>query len=374
MPFSFASGLLSCFTYPLNIRYLLVILGAALFGAIVSLFPMGNDIGWWFIQLVVARVGFDIVDRFAAGHIVHADTPHGFPSGGFTRPIKYWLILVGMDFLVSRYFRKYGYAAGLGMDIVTSLVLPGMTIVLAMTSSLRSAFNPREWMRVANAAPGTFILLAFLSLGIDQLTALADKLLFPPLPENLEVEPDVPLLPIAFYTVIMVYLWLVNFCMIGLAVHANRDALDALEGAAPGKAAEPAPPARAAPVALSPRERLTKALKDGDKAAAVALYRECAAADPQFRPAAEEVLPLARVARSEGETTLAVAIVRGFDKLHPGHADIPQVYFFSAQMLAEDLHDADMARKILQHVLSRYPGHYVAPEAKRYLQAMPGTG
>ena len=362
MEYSFASGLASCFTYPLNFRYLLVIAGAALFGAIVSLFPMGNDIGWWFIQLVVARVGFDIVDRFAAGYIVHGETPHDFPSGGFTRPLKYWLILVGMDFLVSRYFRKYGYAAGLGMDIITSLILPGMTIVLAMTNSLRSAFNPKEWMRVANAAPGTFVLLAFLSLGIDQLTELADHLLFPPPPENLEAQPDVPLMPIAFYTVIMVYLWLVNFCMIGLAVHANREALEVVGEVAPAAAsALPGVPERK--VAESP----PKPVYDAE---AVKRFKERVAGDPQSRPAPDEVLGLAKAARALGDTHAAVAIVRGFDKANPGHADIPQVYLFSAQLMAEDLRDTDMARKILKHILARYPGHYIAPEAKRYLQSM----
>lgn len=31
----------------------------------------------------------------------------------------------------------------------------------------------------------------------------------------------------------------------------------------------------------------------------------------------------------------------------------------------------EMARKILTHVVEKYPGHYIAQEAKRYLQGMP---
>jgi tetratricopeptide repeat protein len=381
---SFASGLASCFTYPLNVRYLLVIGGAALFTAIVSLFPMGNDIGYWFILLVVARVGFDIIDRFAAGYTVHAETPHEFPSGGFARPVKYWLILMGMDFLVSRYFRKYGYAAGLGMDIVTSLILPGMTIVLAMTGSLRSTFNPAEWLRVANGAPGTFVMLAFLSLGIDQLTNFANDILFPPPVEDVEVVGDTPLAAIGAYTVVMVYLWLVNFCMIGLAVHANREAL-ALADEAAIKVGETPPELRARPPVESPLSAVRTALaagkveeasrglsalvKAGNPQEAVALFKECAA-DPRFRVGGDEVLALARAARAMGEPATAVAIVRGFDKVNPGHADIPPVYLLSARIMAEDLGDPDQARKVLNYLVQRYPGHWVAPEAQRYLREM----
>ena len=66
-----------------------------------------------------------------------------------------------------------------------------------------------------------------------------------------------------------------------------------------------------------------------------------------------------------------MAVLRGFDKLFPGNEAIPEVYVFSAKLMAEDLGNAEMARKILEHVLQKYPGHFVAQEAKKYLQSMP---
>jgi hypothetical protein len=96
------------------------------------------------------------------------------------------------------------------------------------------------------------------------------------------------------------------------------------------------------------------------------------AADPNFKVAkAEEVLPIAKAARAAGDSKTAIAAVRGFDKAFPGHALIPDVFLFSAKLLAEDFKNADMARKILEHVIAKYPGHHLAQEARTYLKGMP---
>jgi len=96
------------------------------------------------------------------------------------------------------------------------------------------------------------------------------------------------------------------------------------------------------------------------------------AADPNFKLAkAEEVLPIAKAARAAGDSKTAIAAVRGFDKTFPGHALIPDVFLFSAKLLSEDFKNHDMARKILEHVIAKYPGHYLAQEAKTYLKGMP---
>lgn len=121
------------------------------------------------------------------------------------------------------------------------------------------------------------------------------------------------------------------------------------------------------------RAYIGQLLKARDAAEAAKVFKECVAADGAFRLAPEQVLPVARAARAAGDPQAAVAAVRGFDKANPGHALIPEVYVFSARLMAEDLDNAAMARRILQHVVEKYPGHHVAPEAKRYLQAMPET-
>ena len=104
----------------------------------------------------------------------------------------------------------------------------------------------------------------------------------------------------------------------------------------------------------------------------VADFKKRLAGDAAHRASsAEEAWTIARAARKAGDTAVAVAAVRGFDKAWPGHALVPEVYLFSARMMAEDLGNPDMARKIAQHILQKYPGHFVAPEAKRLLAALP---
>jgi hypothetical protein len=113
---------------------------------------------------------------------------------------------------------------------------------------------------------------------------------------------------------------------------------------------------------------LLKARRETD---AARVFRECLAADPAFQTAqAEEALPIAKAARAAGDATTAVAALRGFDKRYPGHALLPEVYVFSAKLMAQDLGNAEMARKILMHVVARYPGHHLTPDAKKELAAL----
>jgi outer membrane protein assembly factor BamD (BamD/ComL family) len=115
----------------------------------------------------------------------------------------------------------------------------------------------------------------------------------------------------------------------------------------------------------------TKTEKAPDPADALRAFKASLAANPAFRLSdPDQVLPLAKAARAAGDPQTAVAAVRGFDKVFPGHALVPEVYFFSAKLMAEDLKNPDMAKKILQHLVTKYPGHYLAQEAKRYLQSM----
>ena len=111
-----------------------------------------------------------------------------------------------------------------------------------------------------------------------------------------------------------------------------------------------------------------------DPAALLADYKKRLAADPSHRPpTAESAFALAKTARKAGDLATAVAALKGFDKAWPGHALVPEVYLFSAQMMASELANPDMARRIAAHILQKYPGHFVAPEAKRLLATLPAA-
>jgi hypothetical protein len=87
------------------------------------------------------------------------------------------------------------------------------------------------------------------------------------------------------------------------------------------------------------------------------------------RPA-DAIAPLARAALQKGRPQLAATLIRGFDKKHPNHPDIPQIYFVGAQLMAETAHKPDEARRILKYLLQRHGSDPVAAEAGRYLEVM----
>src|SRR5262249_51036932 len=120
------------------------------------------------------------------------------------------------------------------------------------------------------------------------------------------------------------------------------------------------------------RRYLGLLMKARETGKALEVFRQRVAFDANFRPErAEDVLPIAKAARAAGDPQAAVACLRGFDKIFPGDSAIPEVYVFSARLMAEDLANPAMARKILEHVMQKYPGHYVAQEAKKLLQRLP---
>lgn len=43
-------------------------------------------------------------------------------------------------------------------------------------------------------------------------------------------------------------------------------------------------------------------------------------------------------------------------------------------MMAEDMGNTDMARRIATHIVQKYPGHFAAPEARRLLASLPQSG
>ena len=411
-------GVAGCFAYPLDLTYGASILALAVCTAAVAAVSPNTEVARWITVLAIAWLGFGLIDRIAAGK-----PRGGFASSGLMRPLKYWVIVFAMDALVLRYARKYGYYAAIGIDIVMSLLWPIMIAQLAVTGKLRAAFNAVEWLRIANAAPMAYLVVAVLSVATDQLGYALGAVVYP------ESEGDVstPNIGAAFaFEWLMTYLGVVNFCLVGWFCYAARDAMvpegassETLASAAPAAATAAARPA-ATSLDTQVREALARGqlaeaeklaydamredpydahkhaiyrqalmaqadtaktlaharrymallMKSAKQADAVKVFRESTALDPQFRPEADEVLALARAARAAKDPATAVAIVRGFDKANVGHPDVPQVYLFSAQLMAEDLGDREMARKILQHVLNRFPGHSIAPEAKAYLEGL----
>jgi tetratricopeptide (TPR) repeat protein len=104
---------------------------------------------------------------------------------------------------------------------------------------------------------------------------------------------------------------------------------------------------------------------------ALGLVEEALARRADWAPRrAESIAPLARAAVQKGKAQLAATLIRGFDKKHPNHPDIPQIYFVGAQLMAESGRKPDEARRILQYLLQKYGSDPVAAEARRYVEVL----
>jgi hypothetical protein len=117
-------------------------------------------------------------------------------------------------------------------------------------------------------------------------------------------------------------------------------------------------------------------VRSGNLREALALLDETWQRTPTFEPGnPQDVAPLARAAVSAARLSVAARLVRGFDRRHPGHADIPAVYLLGAQILLHCGRDARKSRLMLEHVIKRYPQSPAAADARRFLDhvVLPGA-
>jgi hypothetical protein len=83
-----------------------------------------------------------------------------------------------------------------------------------------------------------------------------------------------------------------------------------------------------------------------------------------------QIAPLAQAAMRSGKPQLAGRLIKGFDKKHATHPDVPRVYLIGAQLMNEWGGKPEEGRRILEHLLQRYPSDTAATEARRYLELL----
>jgi hypothetical protein len=88
----------------------------------------------------------------------------------------------------------------------------------------------------------------------------------------------------------------------------------------------------------------------------------------------ELVVPLARGALAASKPKLAAQLIRGFDKRHRMHPDIPHIYLIGAQVMLEGGAPRAQATQMLEFLLSKYPDHPAAVEAKRLAERLARLG
>ena len=120
---------------------------------------------------------------------------------------------------------------------------------------------------------------------------------------------------------------------------------------------------------------LTLLVKSQNWHEALELYQEAVARRADWTPRdATNVIPLAQAALRSGKAREAGTLIRGFDKKHPNHPDIPRAYLVGAQIMAEHARQPIEAKRILEHIVQRYGADPAASEASKYLEVMRRMG
>ncbi len=113
-------------------------------------------------------------------------------------------------------------------------------------------------------------------------------------------------------------------------------------------------------------------MKTDNAREALPLVEEALGRDANWAPRElAHVVPLARAAMAASKPQLAARLIKGFDKKHRMHPDIPAVYLIGAQLMLQQGGPAtEQARHILQALVQKYPNDPAAGEARRTLDRL----
>lgn len=398
------------FRYPLHwepLLYMSLLALATLLGFILPV-PQPFDhllvhLGVW---LAFVRYAYKTLDQTAQGLL----TPeaHRLLDGEdrASLPYKQFAIFIVAGFVLDLAGRVGSLLFG-AMLIFSMLALPASTMILSITRSFRAGLNPLAAIDMMRSIGLPYLgLCAFLFLlSASQQALLA--ILLPRLPGWL-------LLPALNF--VAMYFMLIMFNMMGYVVYQYHRSLGVpISAAAPAAARSAGDGAgdigqligagridealdiayeaqRVAPDDLAAHERYHKLLalagrderllahgrrylglllQKGLGDDALTLHGALLTRDPAFAPEQPaQLLRLAEAARRRRDFASALALVKGFDKRFPRHADIPAVYLFAARVLSENLRQEAGARQILGVLLARYPEHPASTEGRQLVAVL----
>jgi hypothetical protein len=407
------------FSYPLHWIPLLYMLFLSAASLLVHVVPLPRPFDFLIVFVVIAlafiRYAYKIFDQTAMG-LLTPGMYESYDNGDrVSLPYKQFAIFAIIGFVVELAGRVNGLLFGMAL-IYSVLSLPATIMVLAVTRSFWAALNPFAVLRMMTTIGMPYLgLSAFVFLLSASQGALMSFVIprMPPL-----------LLPPAFALVSM-YFSLIMFNMMGYVVYQYHHLLGVeikqepnIAGAgtrtgsraaagngetvsyagliASGQIDEALDQAyekqRVDPENVAAHDRYHKLLllsgrqerllshahrylalllDKGLVAEAIGLYRAMRERDPAFEPEKPaQLLRLAEAARQRRDFALALSLVNGFDKRFPKSLEIPDAYFFAAQMLCENLRRDEKARRILAMLLERYPEHPVAGKSRQLLNVL----
>ena len=369
------------------------------------------------ILLAFLRYAFRIIEQTSLGYLSPNEYQLEASLDTVYLPYKMFAILVLVGLLVGVAHRA-SPVLGFLLNLFSTLALPAIVMVLTMTGSFIDGINPGRWTTVMRAVGWPYLALWLFLFLLMTGPGTALQVLWPLLGGWLT-------LPVVNFT--FIYFGLVMAQMTGYVLYQYHESLglevkvahspehkSRATGSGGGTAAtDPIGDAIAQHVAegdlksavalareqqeiepdnIAGHERYHKLLiLAEDKASlvrhgpsyieallrkdrgyqALEVFKSLRAEQPDLAPERpEHAVPLARAAQRRGEHTLALTFLRGFERRHGRHKDGPAALLLSAQILAEHLHQDELARSVLQHLLAKYPEAPATTEARLYLRTM----
>ena len=330
------------------------------------------------------------------------------------------VLLIAVEVVLYLVGSWYGIIAQLSLGLVLMFAMPAMMMILALEEGIGRALNPLAWLLIAARIGNAYYLLVgffFAALVVQSVVATLVN----------DVLPFVIAIPLIY--VVVNYLMLANFHLIGSVIHEHRDELgytghlqlseevphtdpsrailDAARGRAAsgdtqGAAALLRDELRAHSDMLSLHDEYRHWLSQNDAKAelvahgkeyiplllsreqdrrAIEVTRECQIADSAFAlDNADDITRLAHAAADSGQTQVAMGVLAGFHKRFRGHADIGRNYLLAAKLWAERMNKPMQARALLNQIKVTMPNDPIMPQVDAYLAfldkvaATPATG
>ena len=402
------------FLYPMQFGSMLRIAGYSLFGGISVILPEPfSGLVRWLLWVVFLKYAFLAMERTANGQFDEPGDINNAEEGDTAQVMRQYglLVIFGMLFsLLTSMLGMLGY--GLGW-VMMNVLPPAGIMIIAVTRSFWQALNPVQILFYIRTIGSPYLALCFLLLTISTSGEWMQDFLL----EHMDSWLAWPML-----TFVEFYFALIGYHMMGyaiyqyhekLGVHADVSFEDATAKIAPEKAVNPVLTKLAALIAEGKdeeaisllreelrlnwdnndlheryqklllaagkessainhgREFINKLINEKRMFQAMDLCEQCLKLDPAFQlQDSHHVVALAEAAKTVNRNDLALSLMRGFDKRHPGHPHIPSIYLLSAKILSEHLRKDREAMRILQALQAKFPDHSVAAEAGQYLDML----
>ncbi len=317
------------------------------------------------------------------------------------------LLLILVEVLLVALGLWFGQIATLIIGIALMFAMPAMMMILALEEGPVRAINPLAWLLLGARLGRPYLIL----VGFFCAALIVQSLFAAAIGSEL---PGLIARPLVY--VVVNYLMLANFHLIGIVIHAHatelgytghlelsdevpwtdpsRPILEAARGRAAGGDTHGAAlllreEIAAHPDSLPLHDEYRHWLRqDGDKVElathgkqfipvllaqnqerrAIEIARECRLIDAAFTlDQPEAITHLAHAAADAGQTQVALGLIAGFHKRFRNHPDIARNYLLAAKLWAERMNKEMQARAMLQQIKLTLPNDPVIPQVDAYI-------